>query len=64
MTTWYLLFERRVGSKSWTLTYGGNEGGLNLTKFAVKHNAETAQRKRREVDAGWETTIVKVEIPT
>lgn len=64
MTTWFLLYERRRGSKSWTLTCNGGDGGLGMTEFSSERRAVKAQALRLTLDPEWETRVMKLEIPT
>jgi hypothetical protein len=64
MTTWWIVFERRKGSKCWTAT----DSGLNTySRFKASEELaleDVAYRESREGYAEkWETKIVKVDVP-
>jgi hypothetical protein len=64
MTTWWIVFERRKGSKTWTPTDSGLITYSRLKSSEAGARDDVAYRESREGYAEkWETKIVKVDVP-
>ena len=62
MTTWWIVFERRKGSKTWTPTTNGNDGGAFYASESDAKNEIYERDSWEGYVENWEHTTVKVEV--
>jgi hypothetical protein len=65
MTTWWIVFERRKGSKTWTPTINGGYV-VDCVCLASEASAKREVAERESWDGyseKWEHRIVKVDVP-